>query len=446
MMGIVLYTLVIFVLFIGIIIRPAVGIAPLLCMYALEQWAGAMHPFFNYHSSFTNILVGALILVAVGINLLKGKKIFSGYTQIFYLILILYSYAFISILWSPGIESGIEKWKTVGPYIITVLFLAPLLITEKKDLYIGLLSVIVLGAVVTILIFKYAQWDGRFIVLAGVSQFRGGNPLAIGQMAGYVILAMTFITFKSKWLVNNFVRFIIIALCFVLAVKTGSRGQIVIVLLLSLALLPMKFPAQISKSVKMASIVTGAMLIIVIAAWSLQNYSLENRWSKEDLLEQGGGRLAMARKLINTWLDSPESIIIGLGNSASFSEKIIGIYPHNVPVEVMCEEGIIVFMLYCFIHFRTIKTLKVSLKKLENQYQEKNALLVLGSFYLFELVLSLKQASLIGSVLVFSFAILIEAYSRVIEDQADNPREKPTDIPQSTVDTKRVLIRRFINQ
>ena len=121
-------------------------------------------------------------------------------------------------------------------------------------------------------------------------------------------------------------------------------------------------------------------------------------------------RLDLALILLDRWSLSPLTIIFGLGNSASFSPSIIGVYPHVVPLEVLGEEGLIGFFLFALVLFLTFSQVKIAaLPGALTQSQRKVYAANLACF-VFSLFLAFKQGSLLGSYAIFLFAALGEKY------------------------------------
>ena len=70
----------------------------------------------------------------------------------------------------------------------------------------------------------------------------------------------------------------------------------------------------------------------------------------------------MANKLLQEWLKAsngdPTVLLLGLGNSASFSQRINGFYPHMVVPEILGEEGLLGIGLFCSAVWMAIYTMR----------------------------------------------------------------------------------------
>ena len=104
---------------------------------------------------------------------------------------------------------------------------------------------------------------------------------------------------------------------------------------------------------------------------------------------------------------SPFTWIFGLGSSASFSDTLLGGYPHLVAAEALAELGVIGFSLLMTIWVLTAKNLWKLGRRLAEFPEERGLVAVLGALFLFELVLTFKQGSLLGNYFSFGFAMMI---------------------------------------
>ena len=118
--------------------------------------------------------------------------------------------------------------------------------------------------------------------------------------------------------------------------------------------------------------------------------------------------------MLDAWMDSPGTMLVGLGNSASYDPNItdctspVGCYPHNLWVEILTEEGIIGFAIYLALVLYVSVAAVRAISDQSVDEKHKSALKVLFAFMIFELILSLKQGSLLGTWRFFLFAILLD--------------------------------------
>ena len=125
-------------------------------------------------------------------------------------------------------------------------------------------------------------------------------------------------------------------------------------------------------------------------------------------------RLRQGLFLLELWFDSPQTIIFGLGNSASFDPRILGMYPHFVPLEILAEEGLAGFGLYLLILYHAMSSARRSFNALANAPKERSLLGALLALFLFTFLLSLKQGSMLLNLELFMFAIILGKYERIL--------------------------------
>ncbi len=122
---------------------------------------------------------------------------------------------------------GCGEWGKYWPYMMLHAGLAPLLIRRPIDLQHGLSAVLVLGAVLAVLVDAFVRWDHRFIVSFYNPNEKFWNALAFAQMAGYVTIAAVLLNHQKSWF-WRLLKGVAIASSVILVVKSGTRGQFVL--------------------------------------------------------------------------------------------------------------------------------------------------------------------------------------------------------------------------
>ncbi len=384
---------------------PVTAMAPIMCMFGFEQWAEALIPFFSRNNVLNNLLLGVLVLFALTLMLWRGRNLSLNYTKTGVVVFLLLAYSLLSLLWSPRTEGGMMIWSDRVPYIVTILILGPLLITKFVDLRHSCWSVLLFGSPLVVMILTLVNWEGRGVVLAGSDY--SGNPLAVSQMAGYVALAAIFLPRVKNVSVFGLLRWGLVVLCMMVIVKSGSRGQFFGVLLVSAFFLLFASPSKGLRGAFSGTIGLGVLL--VAGGWAFTNFAETSRWDADEIVSASEGRWQPAVTLLKEAYSSPETFVFGLGNSASF--EILGYYPHVVPAEILGEEGVVGFILYLIIIFFALRSLIRAYNLVKFDELQRGALLTLGGWFCYELFLSFKQGSMLGtSLLLFLFAIILTKY------------------------------------
>ena len=106
--------------------------------------------------------------------------------------------------------------------------------------------------------------------------------------------------------------------------------------------------------------------------------------------------------------------MFGLGNSSAF--HILGIYPHITGLEVLAEEGFLGAVLYSTIILLALRSIKRIASAVKLSDKKRNTLAMLAGLFVFEFTLSCKQGSLLSSVYVFAYAIMLARMEATLKD------------------------------
>lgn len=413
-----IYCLIFVALFIGVLRVPAIAMAGILLMFGLEQWAQSSSSFFVVHNTLTNYLVGALVLLAIFLKLLKGESVVANYPLVGWLVLCLFLYALTSVVWSSASETGFDLWRMNFPYIVVIILLSPLLFSTVEDLTHAFKTLIIIGTLmITLLLFK-SGWTYRGVELIGVGGKRlMGNPLAVAEMGGYVMLAAAF--WQPTWGDRLWVllRWLVMVLGMALAVKSGSRGQFLGMMIAFVGFYVLSGSRR--GVVHYFLLISGIVLFGAIGFWTFDSFSAagDARWGSALIEHDVFGRWAGALKLLKAWFSSPLAIMLGLGNSASYDPKLLGIYPHIVPLEILGEEGLIGFALFASICCLTVWNLfrAISLSRAEKHHF--GTVLSVGAIAFFLFILSFKQGNMLGSLPLFASAIYLGKLKNILQSQ-----------------------------
>ena len=417
MINIGIYAAMLLSLLLGTLYRPAIGLAALGCIQVLDFWGQLSSPWLAENGKFTNLYMVGLIAIA----LLRAQQFRSekthGVPWVQMLVICFWIEAGISLYWSPAFTQGVGEWGKYLPYMMLHAVLAPLLIRRPIDLQYGLSSVLVLGAVLAILVDAFVRWDQRFVVSFYNPNEKFWNALAFAQMAGYVTIAAVLLNHRKSWF-WGVIKGVAIASSVILVVKSGTRGQFVLMATLPIVFLPL---SRTLGSVK--TYVSGVLLVACLASATIFAYDSftqqDERWSSGRFQSDWELRVMMAEKLLHHWLNDsngdPTVLLLGLGNSASFSQQINGFYPHMMVPEILGEEGLVGLGLFCVAVWVSIRTTRNAYRLAKEDPIQRGILATLAASFTFALILSFKQGSMAtSSAELFSFVILIERQARLL--------------------------------
>lgn len=399
--------------------RPAVAAGCLLCTWALDQWARSQDAWFFANHGITNWMSSLFVVAALGVRALKGKPVFKPLTREYFLTVGMFALAILSVIWSTRRDDTVNQlwlmWKT----IVVFAFLMPLSVSDLKDLSATLFTVLVVGFTITLLVMTTGEWHGRTLmfktgmVLAEEGLERG-NPLAIANLAAYVALAAMLMNFRGKARLFQMLRYGIIGLAFATSVRSGSRGQTVSIIFCTLCFLPysrrfkdLKSFATLAISTALFAFVTLYLLQILTADRTAEGVG--ERWDWQEFVgSYQGGRVNTAARLIHAWIDGgPFRWLVGLGSSASFDPDICGFYPHVVFAEVLGELGFIGWVLLWLFPIFSYQNLREIWPSVKNDPESRGLIATLGGLILFEIMMSFKQGSLLGSSVAFAFITML---------------------------------------
>jgi O-antigen ligase len=406
-------------LMIAIVVSPALAIVAVFFMFPLDQWAEISIRTYLTNPAFTNYMVAAIVFMALLLNvhrsfIEKGQKFHIG--LVFILSALLYFYAYISIYWSPTQYRGRSDWASTLPYIMLLGFTAPILVRSREDVLKIVKYLLVLGVPFAFLLVFYLEWSGRGFDIDGYRETI--NPLALARFGGYLVIAAACLQGASiRW---NALRIAGIIIGLALILKTETRGQLVAAIFCTSFIFLLSYGrvsrySLIAKSLLAFGVLGG--LYFMLSVDSVSVFIIEILGAPEDSksstrydVERGAEdlmvRWQLSVALLHSWLSSPLSIIIGLGNSASYS--IVGFYVHNLPIEILGEEGLIGFFIYlAILVLVSYKSFRLLRETHESNSQDKY-LWFLPFIALFEFILTLKQGSLISNWPFFMVILLVE--------------------------------------
>jgi hypothetical protein len=411
MFGLVTYSALVFVLIVSTIRRPAVAFAGVLCIYGLKQWGQNTSALLVQHRTATNLLVGALVLAAIAILAFsKNGRLDSRMPTNWKLVMTLYVYAFMTLFLGPDLDSSLLAWTLQWPYIVTFVLLAPFLLNKMDDVRIALGAAVCIGGAICALALFAGNWGPRGLILLGDIYEQETNPLAIASLAGTVFLGALFLLRTPQpWWRKVFLA-ALIPIGIAVIIRSQSRGQLGAAALA--AAIGWIVVSRKALGVRLISLAFATVLVGSIGWWVWDQLPVDpQRWSGALAESDAQGRLEMARTLLSEAARNPGSLIFGLGNSSSY--HYFGIYPHITALEVLAEEGLLGFALY----MAFIVTTLLSAARLFGAMSERSgnghrvvAAAVL-SLFVFELMLSMKQGSLLSSTYVFAYATIIARMS-----------------------------------
>ena len=413
------YAGVLALLAVGVIVRPPTALAAVCCIFGLKQWGQATNGWLAANPPATNLAIGALVLCAIATAMLRGRCIFCRIPQITWLILALLLYSLATFAWTPRVDLAQEVWRQEYPYLLTFVVLVPLVLHEPEDFRIALSWLVVVGGVLVFVLLFLAPWGDRGLSLGTNSLEEETNPLALAGLGGSVAAAAMLL--RSRWggILALGLRLAVVGAGLVLIVKSESRGQLIAAVAAMLVMLP--FAVKIGSLRGIVIAVIGCVAVAGALQFGFTNMvsrEQTDRWSETTQSADAAVRLTMVEKLLTAWSQGGGgTLLLGLGNSASYDPNLNGIYPHNVPMEVLGEEGIVGFVLYVALFMSALVALLRAIIASAGHQENRSIVGAVGGSFLFFAMLTFKQGNMVASVEFFMYAILISRLSQALRQR-----------------------------
>ena len=180
-----------------------------------------------------------------------------------------------------------------------------------------------------------------------------------------------------------------------MAILSGSRGQVVLGVLVVGMLYP--FAREIKDMKTFFSLFFGLGLFFALVYFTVSFFiSGDNidRWTGDSLSGGVQGRLELVRVTIIPWLNNPSQWLFGRGAGAFLTLGLEDAYPHNHPIEVITELGLIGFTMYVAILFLTTKYAIEIFRSSKGSIDNRSSATILIGIALFGFLLTLKQGSI----------------------------------------------------
>lgn len=298
-----------------------------------------------------------------------------------------------SYIWSISPADTLKYGKKAAPYLGAFVLIAPFCATNQKQLRLAINTTIWLGTILMIG-FALSDFGGRAIALTVNNQDIKTNPLAVASYAGYVGICSLFSVYGRKFSPVVAIKIGIFILCTFVIIKSSTRGQLIALTLVCFIWLPIIAKASLNRSTVVAFF--GAAIVASVIIYTVYQFKDSGRWRAEQIEAASDGRFEMTYTLLKYWGNSGIGAwIFGLGSSSSF--KVVGFYPHNVPVEVLAEEGVLGLCLYLSFCFAVVFRAGRLIFSDHLPQETRVNLGVLLALFCFEGLLTLKQGSLIGN-------------------------------------------------
>ena len=178
-------------------------------------------------------------------------------------------------------------------------------------------------------------------------------------------------------------------------------------------------PPYVAKPNAQGSSVGVVIVFVMLVLTFATTRDAATRFSSEALTEGAGVRGQLITTMLGHWLGNPVAIVQGLGTSAFqyYWQLDDTPYVHNMPVQVITEQGLIGLFLLSVILYLTARAGIQLLRMYKDYPTELSAAAILVGFCLYQFLISLKQGNYFTIAAPFwSFLLLAKVHARAIKD------------------------------
>ena len=406
-MNVAVYVSILLIFLFGAWRSPPSCVSALYCLFPLKQLGQSSVASLQVHSWLTNVFVGLIVVLALFRSWSTLRQHLRIGAAAYVLAASIYAYALCSTTWTLAQDDALQNWSAAWPYIVTSVLLTPLAISDVREMRIALRWLIWTGGLICLVLLVGGDWGSRGLLIIGNDGEFESNPLAISATAGTVVIVALIRGPTSKNWIETLAAIIAGVSAIFLTIRSGSRGELIAAIVAVLAVAPMRF--SLTKLRDLVAIVAVFSVLAVGLVVGMSHYMAggDARWTSSTLATDAAGRLDMAFKLLDRWSQSGSAILFGLGNSASFDSRVVGFYPHVMPIEILGEEGVIGFSLFVGLLIITIRSGFAALKSAADRPLDRDTIAASVALVLFALIVSSKQGNLLGNYMLFTSMIIV---------------------------------------
>lgn len=406
--------------------KPQWAILFIIILYPLEQLLTTASPFFATNTKVLNVIVGGLAVVGGLSAAFAGRKPLRGYFNgMWFSVILLYLVGMIGIIFAPEKEPGTAALIRAIPYLGLLLFFPGLLVNTLEDFRRLIVPAMVVGTAIIVLILlspKTTMFGGRLGIegTGGASGPEIQNPLATAGLGGTIVIFGMLYKPTTSVAFVNLIRAAAIIVGLIIALLSGSRGQLLGAVFCGVAMFP--FARQIKNLVQFITVTvsagTGLVFVMLVLNFATTR-DAASRWSSGSLTAGVDARQQMIMTMLGEWISRPLAIIQGLGTSSFeyYYTLSDAPYVHNMPVHILTENGLIGLFVLMIIMIIGVRASKALLHYYRDDPRELSTAAVLIAFCMYQFILSLKQGTWFESGAPFwSFLILAKIHARTVLD------------------------------
>lgn len=378
--------------------RPAAILSLVFFQYGIDQLLGASIPQIAARPWLPQVFVAGLVGMALITVIGRDRRLTGpGPWAVTTLVTMFLGFFCLSFLWSPYAEVT-PFLRSMAPYWVLMVFLAPLLIREPEDLRTAFWCMVIIGPliIVAILINPNATIvSGRIRLDSLTAGEEASNPLALADLGAMLFMAAVLLNLSGVGKVLAWGRYAAAAAGLVLVGLT-SRGELAAATIAVVLMIPLsRRIADVRRffSGAFSIAMLGGMMYLVLKAMAGTG-SME-RWSGDSVEDGIGTRFEMAGDLLGAYAESPGFWLIGVG--ANHSYLISGNYPHNHIAQALGETGLVGIILWFGVLFTVFWHAWRSWPLVRDDAGLRGAWCVVGAFCAYFVAVGMKKSSVVDA-------------------------------------------------
>lgn len=377
------------------IARPMWAFALLVMMWPLEQLVQSYVPFFAANGILFNIYVA----VVVGLAALR-RLTFGGMDSLreyanptLYAVTGLYLIGLASLAWTPGFEYALGQARWLGPYILVGVYLATMLPQRIEEFGEFRRVMMIVGGLIAILILINPNLkfygDRAMVNLAGPVD--RANPLALAEIGAIIAVIAAISRDRGVTGIKVALRIAVVLIGIGLALKTGSRGQVIAAFIVIIFLYPTarKSERLTQTLINLAGLCLFGFVLMIAVSTFVTSENLD-RWSLRSLLDGGAGRLEFVFMYLNAFIESPQAWLFGFGSMA-FGEVVPegGVrFVENLFAESFFEFGVLGLTFMSIILIQSVKMAFWMIRNSPTESARINATALFGLWLIYFIIAS----------------------------------------------------------
>lgn len=390
------------------LVRPGIGAALGFLVFAIEQGLASGIAYFVARPTLWNLVSAFIVLMLLLSAVLRGQYRLRGFFRPVFICSIFFVGYFVwACSWGP-LPDVDTLASNVLPYAAIQMVLVPLLIQSEADAraMFNWLAICGIGIGLLALLHLDASQETQRLQLS--AEGVGMNPMALSEACALAAMVLALLSRDGMSRFWALARWPLTIGCLAVA-GLASRGEVFSALAaVTLATLLLPEGGVSQRSFRVIS----TLLLGIASIYLVLETEVSTRYSVERLEGDAHVRYFASSTMLSVFWASPESWFRGLGTN--YSTMLLGIYPHNQPIQALTEGGFIGAGLWLCIHgfaFRSYLTARPACTTLTSRI----VLRVATALWLYFVVVGLKRGHVLD-VWAISSAIVLERCALVLAD------------------------------